>query len=154
LDGFTNTHKCRIWATGNPVVIHEKPLHPERVTVWCAICSTDVTGPYFIEDEMGRALMVTGDRYWAMITTFLAPAVECMTMNQERSLWFQQDGATCHTARESMACLRQLLPRRLISIMETFFGHPGLQIWQLQIFFYGATWRKVYTKQSPAPYKN
>jgi hypothetical protein len=46
LDGFTNTHNCRIWATENPVVIHEKPLHPERVTVWCAICSTDVIGLY------------------------------------------------------------------------------------------------------------
>jgi hypothetical protein len=29
-------------------------------------------------------------------------------------LWFQQDGATCHTARESVACLRQLFPGRLI----------------------------------------
>jgi hypothetical protein len=56
LDGFTNTHNCRIWATENPMVIHEKPLHPERVTVWCAICSTDVIGPYFFEDEMGKHL--------------------------------------------------------------------------------------------------
>jgi hypothetical protein len=118
LDGFTNTHththNCRIWVTENPVLIHEKPLHPERVTVWCAMCSTDVIGPYFFEDEMGRALTVTGDCYQAMITTFLAPAVECM-MNQEQSLWFQQDHATCSTARESMACLRQLFPGRLIS---------------------------------------
>jgi hypothetical protein len=44
------------------MVIHEKPLHPEHVTVWCAICSTDVIGPHFFEDEMGRALTVTGDR--------------------------------------------------------------------------------------------
>jgi hypothetical protein len=108
LDGFTNTHNYRIWATENPMVIHEKPLHPERVTVWCAICSTDVIGPYFVEDEMGRALTVTGHRYRAMITTFLAPEVEDMTMNQERSLWFQHDGATCHTTRETVACLRQL----------------------------------------------
>jgi hypothetical protein len=110
LDGFTNTHSCRIWATENSVVIHEKPLHPERVTVWCAICSTNVIGPCFFEDEMGTELMVTGDHYRVMFTTFLAPAVERMTMNQEQSLWFQQDGATCHTARESMACLRQLFP--------------------------------------------
>jgi hypothetical protein len=92
------------------MVIHEKPLHPERVTVWYAICSKYVTGPYFVENEMCRALTVTGDRYRAMITTFLAPAVERMTMNQEWSLWFQQDGATCHTARESIASLRHLFP--------------------------------------------
>jgi hypothetical protein len=59
----SQTHNCRIWATENPVVIHEKPLHPERVTVWSVICSTDVIGPYIFEDEMGRALMVTGDCY-------------------------------------------------------------------------------------------
>jgi hypothetical protein len=50
-----------------------------------------------------------------MITTFLAPAVERVTTSKERSLWFQQDGATCHTARESMACLRQPFSGRLIS---------------------------------------
>jgi hypothetical protein len=83
LDGFTNTHNCRIWETENPMVIHEKPLHPEHVTVWCAIYSTDVIGHYFFVDEMGRALTVTGDHYRAMITKFLAPAVERMTMNQE-----------------------------------------------------------------------
>jgi hypothetical protein len=63
LDGFTNTHNCRIWVTENPMVIHEKPLHPERITVWCAICSIDMIGPYFFEDEMGTALTVTGDHY-------------------------------------------------------------------------------------------
>jgi hypothetical protein len=96
------------------------------------------------EDEMGRALTVTGDRYRAMTTTFLAPAVELMTMNQERSLWFQQDGATCHTARESMACLRQLFPDGWFPDMETFLGHPGLQIWQLQIFLWGYLKERVY----------
>jgi hypothetical protein len=57
-----------------------------------------------------------------MITTFLAPAVERVTMSKERSLWFQQDGATCHTARESMACLRQLFP-----------GTADFPIWRLSL---------------------
>jgi hypothetical protein len=139
LDGFTNTHNCRIWETENPVVIHEKPLHPEHVTAWCAICSTDMIDPYFIEDEMGRALTVTGDRYRAMITIFLAPAVECMMMNQERSLWFQQDGATCHTARESMACLRQLFPGQLISQYGDLLWPPRSPDLAASDFFYGPT---------------
>jgi hypothetical protein len=48
-----------------------------------------------------------------------------------------------------MACLRQLFPDSWFPDMETFLGHPGLQIWKLQIFFYGATWSKGYTEQSP-----
>ncbi|VEN46781.1 unnamed protein product [Callosobruchus maculatus] len=32
-----------------------------------------------------------------------------------KDLWFQQDGATAHTARASMAVLRHLFPNRSIS---------------------------------------
>lgn len=74
-DGFLNTQNWRPWATENSSVIHEKPLHSTPSTsIWCAICSTYVTGPYFIEDEMGTAFIVTGDCYRAMIITSLAPA--------------------------------------------------------------------------------
>lgn len=33
---------CRIWASGNPKAIIEKPLHAQRVTVWCAMWSGGV----------------------------------------------------------------------------------------------------------------
>jgi hypothetical protein len=62
---------------------------------------------------MGRALTVTGDRYQAMITTFLAPAVKRM-MNQEWSLWFQQNGATCQ-CKGINGLPQTTVPGRLIS---------------------------------------
>ncbi|GFX47038.1 hypothetical protein TNCV_316611 [Trichonephila clavipes] len=37
LDGYVNKQNCRIWSEANPQVYVETPLHPERLTVWCAL---------------------------------------------------------------------------------------------------------------------
>ncbi|VEN45738.1 unnamed protein product, partial [Callosobruchus maculatus] len=38
---------------------HQVPLHSEKVTVWCALWSGGIIGPYFFENEEGVALTVT-----------------------------------------------------------------------------------------------
>ncbi|GFY16637.1 uncharacterized protein TNCV_2787631 [Trichonephila clavipes] len=37
LNGYVNKHNCRIWSEANPLVYVETPLHPEKLTVWCAL---------------------------------------------------------------------------------------------------------------------
>ncbi|GFU96382.1 hypothetical protein TNCV_89581 [Trichonephila clavipes] len=37
LDGYVNKQNCRIWSEANPQVYVETPLHPEKLTVWCAL---------------------------------------------------------------------------------------------------------------------
>ncbi|GFX76299.1 hypothetical protein TNCV_592621 [Trichonephila clavipes] len=32
-----NKQNCRIWSEANPQVYVETPLHPEKLTVWCAL---------------------------------------------------------------------------------------------------------------------
>ncbi|GFU19582.1 transposable element Tcb2 transposase [Trichonephila clavipes] len=39
LNGYVNKQNCRIWSEANPQVYVETPLHPEKLTVWCALCS-------------------------------------------------------------------------------------------------------------------
>ncbi|GFX38080.1 putative transposable element [Trichonephila clavipes] len=70
LNGYVNKQNCRIWSETNPQVCVETPLHPEKLTVWCAL--------------------------WA-------------------ELRFQQDGATCHTARATINLLKDTFGDRLIS---------------------------------------
>ncbi|GFX58141.1 hypothetical protein TNCV_4048991 [Trichonephila clavipes] len=37
LNGYVNKQNCRIWSEANPQVYAETPLHPEKLTVWCAL---------------------------------------------------------------------------------------------------------------------
>ncbi|GFU66861.1 DUF4817 domain-containing protein [Trichonephila clavipes] len=37
LNGYANKQNCRIWSETNPQVYVETPLHPEKLTVWCAL---------------------------------------------------------------------------------------------------------------------
>ncbi|GFX89512.1 transposable element Tc3 transposase [Trichonephila clavipes] len=37
LNGYVNKRNCRIWSEANPQVYVETLLHPEKLTVWCAL---------------------------------------------------------------------------------------------------------------------
>jgi hypothetical protein len=80
-------------------------------TVWCAVLTRGVTGPYFFDDEDGKAITVTSQRHTEMINEFLSPNLP----PNNGTLWFQQDGATAHTAVISIAALRRLFSQRMIS---------------------------------------
>ncbi|GFU28931.1 uncharacterized protein TNCV_470621 [Trichonephila clavipes] len=47
LNGYANKQNCRIWSEANPQVYVETPLHPEKLTVWCALWAGGIIGPYF-----------------------------------------------------------------------------------------------------------
>ncbi|GFW24777.1 uncharacterized protein TNCV_1960441 [Trichonephila clavipes] len=70
LNGYINKQKCRIWSEANPQVYVETPLHPEKLTVWCAFWAGGIIGPYFFKNDEGHNVTVNGDRYRAMITNF------------------------------------------------------------------------------------
>jgi hypothetical protein len=49
LSGCVNKQNFRYWAENNPRQLHERPLHRQRVTVWCAVGELGVIGPNFSE---------------------------------------------------------------------------------------------------------
>ncbi|GFU99186.1 uncharacterized protein TNCV_1229001 [Trichonephila clavipes] len=55
---------------------------------------------------------VNGDRYRAIITNFFIPE---LNNHDVQELWFQQDGATRHTARATIDLLKDTFGDRLIS---------------------------------------
>ncbi|GFW49848.1 transposable element Tc1 transposase [Trichonephila clavipes] len=112
LNGYVNKQNCRIWSEANPQVYVETPLHPEKLTVWCALWAGGIIGPYFFKNDEGHNVTVNGDRYRAMITNFFIPE---LNNHDVQELWFQQDGATCHTARASIDLLKDTFGDRLIS---------------------------------------
>ncbi|GFV88728.1 transposable element Tcb2 transposase [Trichonephila clavipes] len=42
LNGYVNKQNCRIWSEANPQVYVETPLHPEKLTVWCAVWAAGI----------------------------------------------------------------------------------------------------------------
>ncbi|GFU79913.1 uncharacterized protein TNCV_577931 [Trichonephila clavipes] len=112
LNGYVNKQNCHIWSEANPQVYVETPLHPEKLTVWCALWAGGIIGPYFFKNDEGHNVTVNGDRYRAMITNFFIPE---LNNHDVQELWFQQDGATCHTARATDDLLKDTFGDRLIS---------------------------------------
>ena len=41
LSGCVNKQNYRYWAPENPQEFHQRPLHSERLTVWCGIASLE-----------------------------------------------------------------------------------------------------------------
>jgi len=85
---------------------------------------------------------VNGVRYREMITNFLWPELEDMDVDD---MWFQQDGATCHTANETMALLRNKFNGRVISRNGDVNWPPrSCDLTPLDFFLWGYLKEKVY----------
>ncbi|GFU51764.1 uncharacterized protein TNCV_1203001 [Trichonephila clavipes] len=112
LNGYVNKQNCRIWSEANPQMYVKTPLHPEKLTVWCALWAGEIIGPYFFKNDESHNVTVNGDRYRAMITNFFIPE---LNNHDVQELWYQQDVATCHTARATIDLLKDTFGDRLIS---------------------------------------
>jgi len=143
INGYVNKQNSRYWSFQNPRDLHERPLHSPKVTVWCALSMHGVIGPYFFEDERGNSMTVTSARYVAMLENFVAEKLE--NFPDLDNPWFQQDGATAHTARSSMAAVRQLFGNRIISRFGDIHWPPrSPDLSACDFFLWGHIKSKVY----------
>jgi len=141
--GSVNKQNFHYWSTINPRQVHEHPLHCDRVTVWIAVAKFGVIGPYFFE-ENGRSVTANSARYIVMIRNSLITELRRRRLNQFR-IWFQQDGATAHTSRETMAELRRLFPGKLISHRGDVLRPPcSPDLSPCDFFLWGYLKEKVY----------
>lgn len=115
LSGYVNKQNFRYWSAEQPMQMHEQPLHSQKVTVWCGVSSFGIIGPYFFEED-SKTVTINSNRYLTMLDTFVMPQLRQFP----GYLWFQQDGATSHTARSVLNFLRDNFPDRLISRFGDF----------------------------------
>jgi len=74
--------------------------------------SGGIIGPFFLKNEEGAAVTVNGVHYRSNVEYFLFPRME---EEDTDVIWFQQDGATCHTANVTIDLLRGTFENRIIS---------------------------------------
>ena len=86
-----------IWADSQPLVGIEMPLHEEKVLVWCAISAAKIYGPYFFSESVNQYNYLTmfKDFFWK----------KHLDTVEYKKYFFQQDGATPHTANSSQTWL-------------------------------------------------
>ena len=98
LKGMPNKQNYRNWSMNKPEHFFEKPLHSPKVTVWCGLSGNKIYGPFFFENsETEEAISINANNYLEMLEQIFAEDIDL-----ECDDWFQQDGATAHTARSCM----------------------------------------------------
>ncbi|GFV97614.1 transposable element Tc3 transposase [Trichonephila clavipes] len=114
----------------------------KKLTVWCALWAGGIIGPYFFKNDEGHNITVNGDWYRAMITNFFIPE---LNNHDVQELWFQQDGATCHTARATIDLLKDTFGDRLISRFGPVNWPPrSCDLTSLDYFLWGYVKSLVY----------
>ena len=103
LDGSVNRHNCRYWSTDNPHWYHEQPLHSERTTVWAAISTSKVFGPFFFDNS------INSDRYLEMLKSEFYPT---LSKTEKKTMVFMHDGAPPHWGLCVRTWLDQHFPQR------------------------------------------
>ena len=142
LNGFVNKQNCRIWSQQNPQQFLQTLLNPEKCTVWCGLHAGGIIGLYFFLNEDGVRCTVNGDRYRTMINDFFFENMENIDPDE---MWFQQDGATCHTANATIDLLKTKFDDKLISRNGPVNWPPrSCDLTPLDFFLWGYVKSKVY----------
>ena len=69
-------------------------------------------GNFFFENKQGEAVIVNADCYWTILNEFFFSKIEEEDIG---NIWFQQDGALCHTVEATLDVLRPVFEYRIIS---------------------------------------
>ena len=114
MSGHVNSKNKIFWGSTSPEHCLQRPLHSLKCTAWVAISKHGIIGPFWFEDDNEQCVTINTERYVQVLGKFwtaLGRRREVVRVLQ----WFQQDGATPHTSKESLAWLQQRFPDRLIS---------------------------------------
>lgn len=71
LNGHVNKQNMRFLEIQNQTYA-ERPLHSQKVTVWAALSSAGIIGPFFYE-ENGETTAITSQRYLTILKTKFLP---------------------------------------------------------------------------------
>ncbi|CAF4921098.1 unnamed protein product [Rotaria sp. Silwood1] len=104
---MVHKHNCRIWARDNPFATMEVAMNSPKVTVWCAVSSKIIVGPYFFDEST-----VDQHNYLDMLPNFFYPFLQKKRLTGK--IIFQQNGASVHFAKAVRSWLKDKFDDRWI----------------------------------------
>ena len=116
IDGYVNSQNARHWGSTRPDVVVQRQAHPPKLTVWVAISSYGIIGPFFFE-ENGATVTVNGTRYHDVLENSFIPALQQLNTidpTLPTDWWFMQDGARPHIIRPVKQLLYNTFNNRTI----------------------------------------
>ena len=113
LDGQVNSKNNVFWGSERPTEVAQKPLHSPKVTAWCAMSTLGIFGPFFFE-ERGETVTVNAERYIKVLKKFYKE-LKTRFPGYLKRLWFQQDGASPHSAHITRDWLKENFKKRVVS---------------------------------------
>ncbi len=129
-----NKQNNRMWLESRPIDWIERPLNDEKVLVWCAISATKIYGPYFFEETVNQY------NYLDMLKNFFWP--KHLRTKDYKKYYFQQDGATAHTANSVQDWLSSKFSDRFLDKNRWPARSPDLN--PCDYFLWGYLKSKVY----------
>ena len=121
----------------------EVPLHSPKVTAWIALSIKGILGPYWFEDEQGKAVTVNQHNYQGVVKKF-HDELRSRRLGATTA-WLMQDGATCHTAKSTMDCLKTLFGSRIIiGKLDVLWPPNSPDLNPLDYFLWGYCKENVY----------
>lgn len=104
VQGTVNKHNCRVWGYENPHLTMQRPFQSPKVTVWAALTSKHLIGPYFFDTNVNK------EKYLSMLQEFLIPQLKQRRI-YSKSI-FHQDGAPPHWGLNVRKFLNEQFPNR------------------------------------------
>ena len=133
LSGYISSQSSRVWSSENPHKFVEKPLHSIKIGVWCAMSRRCIIGPIFFTET------ITAERYCNEILRFF---VDELSEEEKLTAYFQQDGATAHTANSTLRFFNDIFQSRVI--FKGIWPPRSTDLRVLDFYLWGAVKQKVY----------
>lgn len=138
--GLPNHQNYRRWTAENQHWTQEVPLqHRWKINVWAGIVADRIVGPFFFEGNLDSRM------YAEFLEEHVAELLEGIPLEIRRRMWWQQDGASSHTARIARAILNRQYPGRWIGLRGPISWPPrSPDLTPLDFFLWGHIKNVVY----------
>ena len=107
--GHVNSKNNIFWGSTSPEHCLQRPLHSLKCIPWVAISKHVIIGPFWFVDDNEQCVTINTERYVQVLGKFWTALGRWREVVRVLR-WFQQDGATPHTSKESLAWLQQCFP--------------------------------------------